>query len=521
MNALRSLRPESSTLRQIEMGVFIVLMVAIALRVWFQPPSALEQTLFREELQVALMERTLGRSELPSEAGHDQLEVELLHGFADHLGARLRIHHSNDIRAIHELLRGRRVDLAAGLLNDPGDVAGIEAGPEILTVRHVLAYWRDDNSSADISPEERLTDARIGISGYRPLPGSLTRNTQSPTATSPISSLLPTALEANAGAGHGADNAPEASVSPRDPAPAEPVAYPNAQALRAALERGEIDLALMNSLEYRRMQRLHPSLRIAQPLEGEVAVMWLFPSGFDGSLIDAAQDYLDTLRASRRLDVLVDRYLGHLEVHDLVDTLTFARRVDSHLDRYRRLFEDVGEQYDLDWRFIAAVAYQESHWDPDAVSPTGVRGLMMLTQSTAKGLGIGDRTDPEASVEGGTRYLADLRERVSARIPEPDRTWMALAAYNVGLGHVNDARRLTEANGGDPDRWVDVMQWLPRLAEREWHEQTRYGYARGWEPVVYVQNIRSYYDKLIQRFPEPGDRRTPLPALYRETPLTL
>ena len=520
MNALRSLRPESSTLRQIEFGVFIVLMVAIALRVWFQPPSALEQTLFREELQVALMERTLGRSELPTESGHDQLEVELLHGFAEHLGARLRIHRTNDIRAVHDLLRSRRVDLAAGLLNHPGNVTGIETGPEILNVQHVLAYWRDDNADTPTpSWDERLADARIGISGYRPLPGNLTTEGQDPASTVPVSSPAPSALD-TAPEGQ-PDDAPGGSAVPRNTGHAEPVAYPNSDALRAALERGEIDLALMNSLEYRRMQRLHPSLRIAHQLEGEVAVVWLFPSGFDASLMDAAREYLDELRESRMLETLVDRYLGHLEVHDLVDTLTFARRVESRLDRYRPLFEAVGEQHALDWRFIAAVAYQESHWDPDAVSPTGVRGLMMLTRSTAEGLGVGDRTDPEASVEGGTRYLADLRTRVPERIPEPDRTWMALAAYNVGLGHLNDARRLTEANGDDPDRWLDVMEWLPRLAEREWYEQTRFGYARGWEPVLYVQNIRSYYDKLVQRFPQAGDLQPPAPELYRRTPLVL
>ncbi|MGM0553727.1 MAG: membrane-bound lytic murein transglycosylase MltF [Pseudomonadota bacterium] len=515
MNALRSLRPESSTLRQIEFGVFIVLMVAITLRVWFQPPSALEQTLFQEELQVALMERTLGHSEMSVTTGHDQLELELLHGFADHLGARLRIHRSDDIRTIDGLLRGHRVDLAAGLLTHPGEVAGIEPGPEILKVQHVLAYWHDDrNDAPESSPEGRLSDARIGVSGFRPLPASLVAREQNPPTVTPVGSLAPSSRGTDPG--DTSHDAPD-----RSEGPAEPISFPNAAALRTALEHGEIDFALMNSLEYRRMQRLHPSLRIAQRLEGEASVVWLFPSGFDASLIEAARDYLDGLRESRTLDTLVDRYLGHLEVHDLVDTLTFARQVENRLDRFRPLFEAAGEQFNLDWRFIAAVAYQESHWDPDAISPTGVRGLMMLTRSTADGLGIGDRTDSEASIEGGARYLADLRERVSARIPEPDRTWMALAAYNVGLGHVNDARRLAEANGDDPDRWLDVMEWLPRLAVREWHEQTRFGYARGREPVTYVQNIRSYYDKLVQRFPEPGDRRRPLPALYRETPLAL
>ena len=122
---------------------------------------------------------------------------------------------------------------------------------------------------------------------------------------------------------------------------------------------------------------------------------------------------------------------------------------------------------------------------------------MMLTQVTARQMKVANRLDPEQSIRGGAKYLANVHKRVAESVAEPDRTWFALAAYNVGLGHVEDARIITEKRGGDPDKWIDVKQSLPLLARKKWYKQTRYGYARGWEPVKYVENIRQYYDYLV------------------------
>ncbi|WP_028485117.1 membrane-bound lytic murein transglycosylase MltF [Thioalkalivibrio sp. ALE17] len=511
------LRPPSTTWRQIELGIFIVLLVMIGLRVWFQPPSALEQLTFREELQVVLVDTPLGRSELAVANGHDQLELDLLHGFAQELGTRIRVTRVDTAAEAHQRLREQRVDLAAGLLVDPNDPA-VKPGPEILAIQQLLAFWRDNESNSALSALNDLpAGTRLGFTAQSPLPERLQNHLAHVEAARQRSSGMAEGPES----GDPEENPVEIlGDEPRDP-PIELVPLGTAEALRQALAEGEIDYALMNSLEFGRLRRLHPELRTAYEFERGATVTWLFPSGFDHSLIEAAERYIERLRENRELELMTDRYLGHLETHDLVDALTFARRVEDRLDRFRDLFESAGEQYGLDWRFIAAVAYQESHWNANAVSPTGVRGLMMLTQNTAAGLGIDDRTDPASSVDGGTRYLLDLRERLPERIPEPDRTWMTLAAYNVGLGHLHDARRLADAHGDDPDRWLDVMQWLPRLADPEWYERTRYGYARGWEPVVYVQNIRSYYDKLIQRFPESGDHRPPPPEPYRRVPVSL
>ena len=167
------------------------------------------------------------------------------------------------------------------------------------------------------------------------------------------------------------------------------------------------------------------------------------------------------------------------------------------MPKYQTLFKQAANEFGFDWRLLAAISYQESHWNPDAVSSTGVKGLMMLTLDTAKQMKIENREDPAQSIHGGAGYLASISKRLPESIIEEDRIWVALASYNIGLGHVEDARVLTEKDGKDPNRWSDIKQYLPLLSKKKWYEQTRYGYARGGEPVRYIENIRRYYDILL------------------------
>jgi len=127
--------------------------------------------------------------------------------------------------------------------------------------------------------------------------------------------------------------------------------------------------------------------------------------------------------------------------------------------------QQAAQQHGVDWRLLAAMGYQESKWDPHAVSFTGVRGLMQLTEDTASRMRAGDRRDPRSSIFGAAKYLAMLMRDMPRRIPEPDRTWFAVAAYNVGLGHVEDARVLAQQAGRNPDRWEDVREFLPLLSQ--------------------------------------------------------
>lgn len=203
------------------------------------------------------------------------------------------------------------------------------------------------------------------------------------------------------------------------------------------------------------------------------------------------------LDSTKKLIVgLIDHYYSHLEDFDYVDLARYRRRITSRLPKYRTHFEAAAKKYGLDWHLVAAQAYQESHWDPQAKSFTGVRGIMMLTLETAKTLGLKDRLAAEDSIMAGTRYLARLHRLIGESVPEPDRTLMALAAYNLGFGHVQDARILAERLGKPENTWHGVRSALPLLQQKKYYRTVAHGYARGSEAVQYVDRIRTYHKVL-------------------------
>ncbi len=267
--------------------------------------------------------------------------------------------------------------------------------------------------------------------------------------------------------------------------------------LLAKVASGELDFTIADSTDFNIQRNFYPDLRVALPLEEEGPIAWAFAKESGNSLLARADEFIINAERSGFLAQINDRYYGHIEEFDYVGTRNFIRHYESRLPRYRDWFEQAGEEWGVDWRLLAAIGYQESHWRSQAVSPTGVRGLMMLTRDTAAFLGIDDRVDPRNSIFGGAEYFARQTERVMDTVDEPDRTWMALAAYNVGFNHLKDARTIVEMQGGDPDTWIDLSKALPLLAQRQWYSQLPYGYARGWEPVLYVNNIRAYYNILL------------------------
>ncbi len=258
----------------------------------------------------------------------------------------------------------------------------------------------------------------------------------------------------------------------------------------------EIDFAIITSTELDIHQAYYPRVKKAFTIGEPQQISWYFPKNTDQTLLAKANAFFSRIEEDGTLLHLKERYFGHLGQLNYVGARTFIKHINSRLPKYKDAFQEVSEELGIDWRLVASIGYQESHWRPKATSPTGVRGLMMLTRITAKEMGIKNRLDPEASIRGGARYFAKIKKRMPERIAEPDRTWMALAAYNVGFGHLEDARILTEKAGQDPDKWVDVKEFLPLLEQKKYYKQTRYGYARGNEPVIYVQNIRRYYDVL-------------------------
>ncbi|MCW8943212.1 MAG: membrane-bound lytic murein transglycosylase MltF [Sedimenticola sp.] len=263
------------------------------------------------------------------------------------------------------------------------------------------------------------------------------------------------------------------------------------------VKEGLIDYTIADSNEVALSKRFHPELKVALELGKEQSLAWAFPHAEDNSLYKAAKQFINRIREDGSLEQLLERYYGYVEKLGFVDNRTFARHLVQRLPPLIPLFKKAGEKNNLDWQLLAAIGYQESHWNPEAVSPTGVRGIMMLTEGTAKQMGVEDRTDIKQSISGGARYLRQIEKKIPERIQEPDRTWMALASYNVGYGHLEDARVLTQRSGADPDKWADVKQHLPLLAKKKYYKTVKYGFARGKEPVHYVDNIRSYYDLLV------------------------
>ena len=262
--------------------------------------------------------------------------------------------------------------------------------------------------------------------------------------------------------------------------------------------RKKLELTIANSHEVALLRYRFPELAVAFDLKGPKRIAWAFPPGSDDSVYVAAMRYINGLRRSGRLAALMARHYEHLREFDYVETRRLIKHSRSRLPGYLEHFRTAGKRYGLDWRLLSAMGYQESQWDIRAKSATGVEGIMMLTQVTAAQLGVTDRLDPAQSILGGARYFAQLRTRLPATVTEPDRTWFALAAYNVGFGHLRDARMLAEEAGADPNAWLEVKQFLPLLSEEEWYKRTEHGRARGAEPVQYVQNVRRYYDILVR-----------------------
>ncbi len=262
------------------------------------------------------------------------------------------------------------------------------------------------------------------------------------------------------------------------------------------VSEGRLDYTVANSDLVAINQRYFPRLAVAFPLAETQHLAWALAKGVDETLFAAAADYLrDTSGVERNR--LRDRYFGQVMRAVQFSSVTLAADAGTRLPRYRKWFEEAAQRNNLDWRLLAAVGYQESHWDPTAVSPTGVRGLMMLTEATAAEMRVSNREDPLQSINGGARYIRERLEALPPEIKEPDRTWMALAAYNVGMGHLIDARKLTQQRGGNQNHWVDVRASLPLLTQQRWFSKTEFGYARGHETVTYVGNVRTYYDMLV------------------------
>jgi len=433
-------------------------LVCSALLVACEQPSRLEQ--LREDGTLRVITRNTPTTYYLGRHGDTGLEYELSKRFADSLQLELDMITSPTLDDLYQrLIDGKGPHIAAaGLTVNPNRVEQVHFAEPYLQVTPQVVYRRGDRQPGSI---EDLYDRRITVLKGSALADQLRQlQSEHPQLVFEESDNLETVD------------------------------------LLRMVNDGEIDLTVVYSNELVVNQAFYPSLHVGFDLGPTQPMAWALAGGEDDSLLVEVNKFFDSIRADGTLDQLLERFYGHADVLDYVGARAFARHMQQRLPRFEQLFRQSADQQGMDWRLLAAMAYQESLWDPEARSPTGVRGLMMLTLPTAKFVGVTNRVDPAQSISGGARYLVWVRDQLSTDIPEPDRTWFALAAYNVGLGHLDDARMLTRNSGRDPNRWIDVKDHLPLLSKKQWYSQTRYGYARGGEPVHYLQNIRRYYEVL-------------------------
>ncbi|MDR1849943.1 MAG: membrane-bound lytic murein transglycosylase MltF [Zoogloeaceae bacterium] len=281
------------------------------------------------------------------------------------------------------------------------------------------------------------------------------------------------------------------------------VAFPSDSALEllSAVARQEVEIALVDDTELSIALNYYPMLDSGLEIGDPSPLVWIFPPEGNPELYAHAQLFLERFKAGQQLAILRDRYFGHLQRLKPRDITIFLSRMETRLPHYQALFEQAQLETSIDWRLLAALSYQESHWDPFNTSYTGVRGIMMLTGATADRMGVSNRLDPNQSIPAGARYLSLLKSYIPADTPEPDRTWQALAAYNIGPGHFNAARSLAGRLGVDGDSWFEMKKVLPLLARPEYYSRLKSGRARGGEAVIMVENIRLFYDIMQYHLP--------------------
>lgn len=451
-------------LKRIKINYILIGVVTLLLALALWPNIAwrsgqggqLQEIISRGELRISTLNSPL--TYFNTKQGPGGLDYELAKRFANYLGVKLVVIPHKNINDLFDDLDDDDADLlAAGLIYNQERLSRARTGPAYYSVSQQLVYRLGTprpKSFADIKGKLAVASGSAHVSTLKQF-----KQGKYPDLAWESSSDL------------------------------------TSKELLERVADGKLDYTLGDSVTIALLQRIHPQLAVAFDVTEEEPVTWYLKRDGDDSLYAAMLDFYSQMVDDGTLARLEEKYLGHVGSFDYVDTKTFLSAIDSVLPTFRSLFEKHANE--IDWKLLAAIAYQESHWNPQATSPTGVRGLMMLTRATADGLGVNDRLDPEESIQGGALYLQRLMAKVPDSVPEDERIWFSLAAYNMGWGHMLDARKLTKTQKGNPDSWVDVKQRLPMLSQKRYYPQLTYGYARGREAYNYVENIRRYQVSLV------------------------
>ncbi|MCG9598276.1 membrane-bound lytic murein transglycosylase MltF [Vibrio sp. Isolate25] len=448
--------------------LFAVLMLS-GCQIESEPKSDLDQIRERGVLRVGTLNNQLSYYIGPD--GPAGLDYELAREFANELGVQLEMKPAYRISSLYPALAKGEIDIiAAGLTQSPERMERFRPGPAYYYVSQQVVYkkgqWRPRNLERLLSKQPDQIEGEDDQPILKIVSDSHVKQTLN-------------AIKQEAYPDFAFEIDPEAEVSD----------------LLKQVSDGDLMFTIADSVEVSLSQRIYPDIALAFELTEDQPISWFIRRSEDESLYALMIEFFGYTKQSGHLASLEEKYIGHIGSFDYVDTRAFIRALDSKLPKWSPLFKKYSEEFD--WRLVAALAYQESHWNPRAKSPTGVRGMMMLTLPTAKSVGVTNRLDPKQSVRGGVDYLRRMVSRIPDSVDDHEKIWFALASYNVGYGHMMDARRLTKRQGGNPDSWADVKDRLPLLRQKKYYSQTRYGYARGDEARNYVENIRRYYQSII------------------------
>lgn len=418
-------------------------------------PTTLERILNNGE--ITMISRNGPTTYFEGVEGYLGFEYQLGAAFADYLGVNFKISEEEDLGVMLNRLADEPLKFAgAGLSVTPKRTHKVQFGPSYKQVTQQLLYRSGTSRPRSI---EDVTNKRLVVVGNSSHEENLARLKRT----------------------H-----PELSWESR----------PDLEMMDLVemVHEGEIDFTIVDSNAFDLNRTLYPKARLAFDISEPENLAWAFPKQKDQSLMKQVEKFFAQQSTSDLIDEVFERYYGHVGELNVGDSLVFMKRLNTRLPKWQSLLKNASDQAGLDWHLLAAISYQESHWNPRAVSPTGVKGFMMLTLPTAKDVGVKNRLDAKQSIYGGARYFKRMLDKVPDRITGPDRVWLALAAYNMGYGHLEDARRLTQHFGGNPDKWTDVREYVRKLSKRKYYKSTKHGYARGWEAVDYVQNIRNFYN---------------------------
>jgi membrane-bound lytic murein transglycosylase F len=435
----------------------------------FEPPaiferSALAEIRARGELRVVTL--NLPTCYYLGAQGTEGLEFDLATAYAAYLGVKLHMYPVANEHALQAELAAGRADIAAASLTGTPEWSRVaDAADPYTLIPQLVVYHRNGTKPRDTL---QLESARLAVRAGTPQERILER----------LKSTV----------------APSLKWEETAPSVADPI---------EDVDSGQADYAITDEREFSFAHHLYPNVLVGFALPEKRPVQWMVRHGAPG-LLASVNTFFHDLAASGRLPQLVQESSGDTRPFAYEESREFQGHVNDRLPHFRPWFEEAAAQSGIDWRLLAAVGYQESKWDPRAASDEGAVGVMMLTADTAQAMGIKDRTDPAQSIAAGARYLAQVREMIPDRIAEPDRTWLTIAAYNVGFGHLEDARIIAQAHGKNPDSWADVREQLPLLAQERWYDRAKRGYARGWEPVQFVDRIQRYLTLLEW---QPGEAR--------------